>query len=68
MPGGTPLLPFRLQNMLPAMAKLLLPKYSQFARRLDLAVNDSLMEEHKRRSPNKAELKAIRRQLQEVAE
>ena len=68
VPGGTPHLPLRLPQMLPAVAKLLLSKYSQFARRLDLAVGGASMEELTRRSPTKAELKAIGRQLQEVAE
>ena len=54
--------------MLPAVAKLLLSKYSQFARQLDLAVDDASMEELTRRPPTKAKLKAIGRQLQEVAE
>ena len=60
VPGGTPRLPLRLPNKLPAVAKLFLSKYSQFARRLlDLAVGGASMEELTRRSPTKAELKAI---------
>ena len=45
-----------------------LSKYSQFAGRLDFAVGDASMEELTGRSPTKAELKAIGRQLPEVAE
>ena len=67
-PGDTPRLPLRLLHMLLAVAKLFLPKYSQFARRLDLAVDGASMKELTRRSSTKAELKAIGRQLQEVAE
>ena len=68
VPRVTPRLPLRLPQMLPAVAMLFLSKYSQFARRLDLAVDDSSMEELIRRPPTMAKLKAIGRQLQEVAE
>ena len=65
--GDNPRLQLRLTHMLPAVAKILLSKYSQFARRLDLAAGDASMIELTRRSPTKAEPKAIGRQLQEVA-
>ena len=61
-------LPLLLPHMLPPVAKLFLSKYSQFTRRLDFAVGDASMEELTRRPPTKAELKAIGRQLQKMAE
>ena len=66
VPGATPRLPLRLPHVLPAVPKLFPPKYSQFARRLDLAVGDAPMEGLTRRSPTRAELKSIGRQLREV--
>ena len=65
--ANTPRLPLRLPQMLSAVAKLLLSKFSQFARRLDFADGDASMEELTRQSSTKSELKAIGRQLQEVA-
>ena len=43
VPGGTPRPPLRLPLMLPAMVKFFLSRCSQFARRLDLAVDGASM-------------------------